>query len=239
VSYKLQSEVSSQNELIDKVETGDFKRIATIHSANYFVSPHGELISLNKPNPKVLAPREVASGEIVVVLFTPRMQRYLVAQLVLEQFVGPSDERVPVYKDGDPRNVYLDNLSWGTAQQLAVNQTNVLVARSRAHLERNAGSARPTATPSEKNTLTKNMLFYFNRFLLEHATLLQQNELEDADLTKLRPFIDGLSCILANDAFCMTSFKNLCQPDFQCKELNDAINDLFETIVRIKVNEQS
>ena len=102
---------------IHSIDSGDFL-LLDLHACVYYINRSGHIYSMNHEEPRLIEPTQKSTGEMMVVLFTPRQSLHLLAHLVLSTFSKqPHDNMYVCYKDDDPKNVHFDNLFWGTYQE--------------------------------------------------------------------------------------------------------------------------
>ncbi len=129
---------------IQKEIEKDELRLINLPAGHYYISRKGEIYSLNMAFPRRIEAIPKVNGEQIIVLYTPTITAYDVADLVLSTYKpNTADNSLsPCYRDANPANCKLDNLFWGDHEAVRNWRQNALNIASRARKE--------TASDSEK-----------------------------------------------------------------------------------------
>lgn len=92
-----------------------------LHDSRYAINAKGTVISNSTEPPHVIQSCFNAKREATVILYTPSLRSYLVAELLLLTFKreGKTNEKKFIhYQDSDRQNLSLDNLDWSDKEAL-------------------------------------------------------------------------------------------------------------------------
>lgn len=209
------STVSDKQKLISELESGFFSRITFLKNSKYFISKTGRVLSLNSGEPKELSVRINAARISTIVLYTPKLKSFEVARLMLRTFTGEpqNNKLVPEYIDGNPENVDIKNIRWGSSDNTINNETlrSIEVAstlvNSRSDLEK-----------SETHLVNMALKHELLNGLLQIVRVTIVNTLEASDGYALNVLIDEIarivnSNVIVSDAFHQAIPTSLKNPD--------------------------
>jgi hypothetical protein len=104
---------SKKQTFLAKVKEGVFKAVP-FQEGHYFINKEGTVVSMNRETPSQIFPMVRSDGTYVVLLYTPNVKQYDVAEIILLTFCkSPSDKQFICYKDNNTSNCVLSNLYLG------------------------------------------------------------------------------------------------------------------------------
>jgi hypothetical protein len=96
-----------------KVKEGAFKAVP-FQDGHYFINKEGTVVSMNSDTPRQIFPMVRSDGAYVVLLYTPNVTKYEVAEIILLTFSKSSGKNKFIcHKDNNRSHCELSNLYWG------------------------------------------------------------------------------------------------------------------------------
>lgn len=111
----------------------DELRISNVPAGRYFVDRDGQVVSMNMVYPRYIEPIKKVNGEYSIILYTPSLMAYDLAQLVLSTFQKPQDDsQKHIFRNSDLSDCRLTNLAWADkvlADESMRKATNLFISR--------------------------------------------------------------------------------------------------------------
>ena len=109
----LSNDTSLTIEEFQKMLKDDELRIANLKSGRYFVHRNGSVVSMTTAFPRYISPIRKVTGEFFIILYTPQLKAYDLAQLVLSTFHRKKEKNVDyIFKNDDMSDCSVVNLTW-------------------------------------------------------------------------------------------------------------------------------
>lgn len=174
-----------------KVKEGVFKAVP-FQDGHYFVNHEGNVVSMNRDTPRQIFPMVRADGAYIVLLYTPIVKQYEVAELLLLTFRKPAtDAQFICYKDNDNSNCVLSNLYWGDEKTFKKMKQAILkrqTARVLSNVQQKGDLILHEASEDQENeptarifALSAALLTDISKFLSELAQLAAKEVIAKPD----------------------------------------------------------